>query len=112
MSKIFELNKNINFVLVRYHYDYGRFHYDVFSEHNNFIYLIQAAYCEYMFNKINYHIAIIEADGLEYLEGLGPSFADPNYYVEEEIQKAIESSDITEWLKDFKKEKLNDYDRI
>lgn len=105
MSKIFELNKNTNFVLVRYHYDYGRFHYDTFSEHNNFIYLIQSAYCEYMITNINYHIAIIEADALAYLENLGPSFADPNYYVEEEIQNVIKQYDITEWLKDFKKEK-------
>ena len=105
MSRLFENNKNKNFVLVRYHYDYGRFHYDTFLESNNFIYLIHQAYCECIINEINYHIAIIEAEGLAYLESRGMHFADPNYYVEEEIQKAIEECDITNWLKDFKKEK-------
>lgn len=105
MSRLFESNKNKNFVLVRYHYDYGRFHYDTFSESNNFIYLIHQAYCECIINEVNYHIAVIEADGLAYLENRGMHFADPNYYVEEEVQNAIEECDITNWLKDFKKEK-------
>lgn len=106
MNKIFELNKDKDFVLIRYHYDYGRFHYDDFSENNNFIYLIHSAYRECMTTNRTYHIAVIEAEALKYLESMGPSFADPNYYVEEEIQKAIEECDIREWLKDFKKEKF------
>lgn len=105
MSRLFENNKNKNFVLVRYHYDYGRFHYDTFSESNNFIYLIHQAYCECMMAEVNYHIAIIEADGLNYLENLEMDFRDPYYRASDTIQKAIEECDIREWLKDFKKEK-------
>lgn len=105
MSRLFESNKNKNFVLVRYHYDYGRFHYDTFSENNNFIYLICQAYCECIIAEVNYYIAIIEAEELAYLENRGMHFPDPNYYVEEEVQNAIEECDITNWLKDFKKEK-------
>lgn len=104
MSKIFEQVKNKNFVLVRYHYDYGRFHYDTFSEHNNFIYLIHQAYYECILTKINYNIAIIEADALNYLENAEAAFNDPSYYADQ-TQKAIEECDIKEWLKDFKKEK-------
>ena len=69
------------------------------------IYLICQAYCECIIAEVNYHIAIIEAEGLTYLENRGMHFADPNYYVEEEIQNVIEECDITNWLKDFKKEK-------
>ena len=106
MSRLFESNKNKDFVLVRYHYDYGQFHYDTFLENNNFIYLIHQAYCECMINEVNYHIAIIEADGLNYLENLEMDFRDPYYRASDTIQKAIEECDITNWLKDFKKEKF------
>lgn len=107
MSKIFKSNKDKNFVLVRYHCDHGHFHYNVFSESNNFIYLIQTAYCEYMLTERTYNIAIIEAEALAYLENLDMDFRDPYYRTSNETQSAIEECDIREWLKDFRKEKLN-----
>lgn len=106
MSKIFKSNKDKNFVLVRYHYDYGHFHYDVFpEENNNFIYLICSAYRECMITYRGYHIAIMEAEALNYLENQEMDFRDLYYHASDTIQKAIEECDIREWLKDFKKER-------
>ena len=100
MSKIFELNKNKNFVLVRYHYDHGHFHYDVFSENNNFIYLIKTAYYECMLIERTYHIAT-----LVYLENIGMDFRDPYYRTSDVLQRTIEECDIKKWLEDFRREK-------
>lgn len=107
MSKIFENNKDKDFVLVRYHYDHDHFYYDVFSENNNFIYLIHYAYRECLIAERTYHISIIESDSLAYLENLDMDFRDPYYRTSDVTQKAIEECDITEWLKDFRKEKYD-----
>jgi hypothetical protein len=107
MSKIFELNKDKDFVLVRYHYDHGHFHYDVFSENNNFIYLIQTAYCECILTKRTYYIAIIEAKTLVYLENIGMDFRDPYYRTSDVLQRTIEECDIRKWLEDFRREKYD-----
>lgn len=108
MSRIFENNKDKDFILVRYHYDHGHFHYDVFSENNNFIYLIHSAYHECMITERTYYIAVIELDTLAYLENLDMDPRDPYYRTSNETQKAIEECDIRKWLKDFKRERFND----
>lgn len=110
MSKLFELNKDKDFVIVYYSYHNNNFIYDVWiSDHYNFVYQFQKAYYEYMKQDKKFYIAIIENEALSYLENLEMDFRDPYYRASNEIQKAIEECDIREWLKDFKKEK---YDKI
>lgn len=104
MSKIFKLNKDKNFVIVFYSYHNNDIIYNVWPlDHYNFAYLFQIAYYEYIKDK-EFHVSIIEADALNYLENTKAAFDDSNYYADQ-IQKAIEECNITEWLKDFKKEK-------
>ena len=53
-----------------------------------------------------FYISVIESDALNYLENTEAAYDDPTYYAYP-VQKAIEECDIREWLKDFRKERLN-----
>lgn len=104
MSRIFKLNKDKSFVIVFYSYHNNNIIYNAWPlDHNNFAYLFQIAYYEYIKDK-EFHVSVIETDALNYLENAEAAFDDPTYYADQ-IQKAIEECNIKEWLKDFKKEK-------
>lgn len=112
MSKIFENNKDKGFVVVIYSYRNDDIIYNVWPlNHYNFAYVFQAAYYEYMKKDEGFYISIIESDALNYLENAEAAYNDPTYYANL-TQEAIEQCDIREWLKDFKRERLNDYNRI
>lgn len=96
------------YVLVAYYYDdNNEFRYNVSPDMHNFNTQLQLAYYRYRLANGEYNVAVMEADGLYYLEQMEAAYDDPTYYAGE-TQKAIEECDIINLLKEIKERKNNE----